>query len=211
MNTIFHHKFCRPFWIACLSYFFRPQYVWFPSYLYVKLIPNSSGQLAELINCLYNSTKVDLYSHQILLVEMVVCKNDSRFVQRRWVKPKNSFSHPYYIYLTPDLPLTLHNVLHTNPVMHYALWSFKVFSTIVMKYVYIKELAVHHGRHPCPSKLVNNAFQAYLGGRGEWLITPGTDKNQQPGNWEVQSGLLMSLLDMTWYCIQDKSITIHPW
>ena len=42
-------KFLRPFWIACPSYFFRPQYVWFPSYLYVGSVPNSSGQLAELI------------------------------------------------------------------------------------------------------------------------------------------------------------------
>ena len=29
--------------------FFRPQYVWFPSHLYIGVIPNSSGQLAELI------------------------------------------------------------------------------------------------------------------------------------------------------------------
>ena len=28
---------------------FRPQYVWFLVHLYVALIPNSSGQLAELI------------------------------------------------------------------------------------------------------------------------------------------------------------------
>ena len=30
-------------------FFGRPHYVWFPSHLYVALIPNSSGQLAELI------------------------------------------------------------------------------------------------------------------------------------------------------------------
>ena len=29
--------------------FFRPQYMWFPSQLYIGVIPNSSGQLAELI------------------------------------------------------------------------------------------------------------------------------------------------------------------
>ena len=29
--------------------FFSAQYVWFPSYLYIGMIPNSSGQLAELI------------------------------------------------------------------------------------------------------------------------------------------------------------------
>ena len=28
---------------------FRPQYVWFPSHLYRGVIPNSSGQLAEII------------------------------------------------------------------------------------------------------------------------------------------------------------------
>ena len=31
---------------ACIS---RPQYVWFLVHVYVALIPNSSGQLAELI------------------------------------------------------------------------------------------------------------------------------------------------------------------
>ena len=29
--------------------FLRPQYVWFPAHLYIAVIPNSSGQLAELI------------------------------------------------------------------------------------------------------------------------------------------------------------------
>ena len=62
-NTIFPHKFWRPFWIACLSYF-SPQYVSFLVHLYVAVIPNSSGQLAEL-NCLYYSARADLYSHQI--------------------------------------------------------------------------------------------------------------------------------------------------
>ena len=32
-----------------LQLFFRPQYVWFPSKFYTGVIPNSSGQLAELI------------------------------------------------------------------------------------------------------------------------------------------------------------------
>ena len=31
------------------SVIFRPQYVWFPSHLYIGVIHNSSGQLAELI------------------------------------------------------------------------------------------------------------------------------------------------------------------
>ena len=48
-DTIFPHLFWRPFWIACLGYFFRPQYVWFPSHLYIGVIPNSSVQLSELI------------------------------------------------------------------------------------------------------------------------------------------------------------------
>ena len=46
---IFPHKFWRSFWIACLSYFFRLQYVCFPVHLYIGLIPNSSGQLAKLV------------------------------------------------------------------------------------------------------------------------------------------------------------------
>ena len=61
-NTTLPHKLWKPFWIACLSYFFRPQYVWFPVHLYTGLLPDSSGQLAENY-----STRVDLYSHEILL------------------------------------------------------------------------------------------------------------------------------------------------
>ena len=41
-------------------------YVWFPVHLYSPVIPDPSGQLAELIVYI-TSTKVDLYSHQILL------------------------------------------------------------------------------------------------------------------------------------------------
>ena len=56
--------------------FFRPRYVWFLVHLYIGLIPNSSGQLAELIS-LYYFTRVDLYSHQILLghnlIQVMVC------------------------------------------------------------------------------------------------------------------------------------------
>ena len=48
-RTTSRHKFWRPFWIACLSYFFRLQYVWFPVHLYTVELPNSSGHLAELI------------------------------------------------------------------------------------------------------------------------------------------------------------------
>ena len=46
--------------------FFRPKYVWFPSHLKGQMIPDPSGQLAELI-VLIISTRVDLYCHQILL------------------------------------------------------------------------------------------------------------------------------------------------
>ena len=41
------------FFIACLSYFFKPQYVWFLTHLCGPEIPNSSGQLAELIPVVY--------------------------------------------------------------------------------------------------------------------------------------------------------------
>ena len=46
---------------------FRPKYVWFPVHLKGAVIPDASGQLAELIVYII-STRVDLYSHQILLV-----------------------------------------------------------------------------------------------------------------------------------------------
>ena len=45
--------------------FFRPKYVWFPIHLKGPMIPGPSGQLAELIVYI-TSTRVDLYSHQIL-------------------------------------------------------------------------------------------------------------------------------------------------
>ena len=47
--------------------FFRPKYVWFPIHLKGPMIPDPSGQLAELIVYI-TSTRVDLYSHQILLL-----------------------------------------------------------------------------------------------------------------------------------------------
>ena len=46
------------------SVIFQSQYVWFLTHLWGPEIPKSSGKLAELI--VYNSTWVDLYSHQIL-------------------------------------------------------------------------------------------------------------------------------------------------
>ena len=65
-NTIFPHKFWRPFLDCMPQLFFRPKYVWFPSHLKDQMIPDPSGQLAELI-VLIISTRVDLYCHQILL------------------------------------------------------------------------------------------------------------------------------------------------
>ena len=47
--------------------FFKPKYVWFPLHLKGHEIPDPSGQLAELIVYI-TSTRVDLYSHQILLL-----------------------------------------------------------------------------------------------------------------------------------------------
>ena len=47
------------------SVIFRPKYVWFPIHLKGRMIPDPSGQLAELIVYI-TSTRVDLYSHQIL-------------------------------------------------------------------------------------------------------------------------------------------------
>ena len=50
---------------------FRPKYVWFPVHLKGPMIPDPSGQLAELIVYITNTfTRVDLYSHQILLNQM---------------------------------------------------------------------------------------------------------------------------------------------
>ena len=48
------------------SVIFRPKYVWFPVHLKDAVIPDPSGQLTELIGYI-TSTRVDLYSHQILL------------------------------------------------------------------------------------------------------------------------------------------------
>ena len=46
--------------------FFKSKYVWFPVHLKGPEMPDPSGQLAELIVYI-TSTRVDLYSHQILL------------------------------------------------------------------------------------------------------------------------------------------------
>ena len=64
-NETFPHTFWRPFLDCMPQLFFRPKYVWFPIHLKGPMIPDPSGQLAELIVCI-TSTRVDLYSHQIL-------------------------------------------------------------------------------------------------------------------------------------------------
>ena len=56
----------RPFLDCKPQLFFRPKYVWFPVHLKGPMIPDPSGQLAALIVYI-TSTRVDLYSHQILL------------------------------------------------------------------------------------------------------------------------------------------------
>ena len=54
------------------SVIFRPKYAWFPIHLKGPTIPDPSGQLAELI-VFITSTRVDLYSHQILLPVLLCC------------------------------------------------------------------------------------------------------------------------------------------
>ena len=49
--------------------FLRPKYVWFPVNLKGAVIPDPSGQLAELIVYI-TSTRVYLYSHQILFATL---------------------------------------------------------------------------------------------------------------------------------------------
>ena len=66
LNKIFPHTFWRPFLDCMPQLFFRPKYVWFPIHLKGPMIPDPSGQLAELIVYI-TSIRVVLYSHQILL------------------------------------------------------------------------------------------------------------------------------------------------
>ena len=58
----------KPFLDCMPQLFFRPKYVWFPVHLKGPMIPDPSGQLAELDRImaeLITSTR-DLYSHLIL-------------------------------------------------------------------------------------------------------------------------------------------------
>ena len=64
-----NHTFWRPILDRLSQLFFRPKYVWFLVHLKGPVIPDPSGQLAELIVYI-TSTRVDMYSHQILLAEV---------------------------------------------------------------------------------------------------------------------------------------------
>ena len=68
-NTVFPHKFWRPFLDCMPQLFFRPQYVWFPVHLKGLLIPLWYETLVVnwQTDCLHYATRVDLYCHQILL------------------------------------------------------------------------------------------------------------------------------------------------
>ena len=48
-NKIFPHTFWGPFLDCMPQLFFRPKYMWFPVHLKGPMIPDPSGQLAELI------------------------------------------------------------------------------------------------------------------------------------------------------------------
>ena len=74
-NKIFPQTFWRPPLDFMLQLFFKPKYVWFPVHLKGPDIPDPSGQLAELIVYI-TSTKVDLYSHQILLLVKLIYSSD---------------------------------------------------------------------------------------------------------------------------------------
>ena len=77
-NKIFPHTFWRPFLDCMPQLYFRPKYVWFPVHLKGPVIPDPSGQLAELIVYI-TSTRVDLYSHQILLNSLDASVDDFAF------------------------------------------------------------------------------------------------------------------------------------
>ena len=48
-NTIFPYKFLKSIFGLYALFIVRPQHVWFPGHLYGPPIPNSSGQLTELV------------------------------------------------------------------------------------------------------------------------------------------------------------------
>ena len=72
--------------------FFRPKYVWFPIHLKGPMIPDPSGQLAELIVYI-TSTRVDLYSHQILLDYNHMCPDGCFWLHNQWGNNACSLLH----------------------------------------------------------------------------------------------------------------------
>ena len=67
-NTIFPHKFWRPFLDCMPQLFLDPNMCGFQYICRVLWPPSDTKLLWSIgrINCLYYSTRVDLYSHQIL-------------------------------------------------------------------------------------------------------------------------------------------------
>ena len=102
-NTIFPHKFWRPFLDCMPQLFFRPNYVWFSVHLKGPMIPDPSGQLTELIVQI-TSTRVDLYSHQILLVREI-CRKQPKIL------PLNTYLLGSFVknwHLTKDFTRKIH-------------------------------------------------------------------------------------------------------
>ena len=67
MNTIFPHKFWRPCWIACFKLLIWTPVCVVPFTFVYWCDPKLYWRLIGRTNCLYYSTRVDLYSHQVLL------------------------------------------------------------------------------------------------------------------------------------------------
>ena len=93
--------------------FFRPKYVWFPIHLKGTMIPDPSGQLAELIVYI-TSTRIDLYSHQILLSQLHTLRLPEFFhfhgdFHQKWhfAHLKISFAHPELPFLVKSMHVTI--------------------------------------------------------------------------------------------------------
>ena len=107
-NEIFPHTFWRPFLDCMPRLFFRPKYVWFPVHLKGPMIPDPSGQLAEL-TVYITSTRVDLYSHQIQLtdwstynVDALIDASTPQKVLQHIPKNKNKnkkYDYPYHWFI----------------------------------------------------------------------------------------------------------------
>ena len=114
-NKIFPHTFWRPFLDCMPQLFFRPKYVWFPIHLKGPMIPDPSGQLAELIVYI-TSTRVDLYSHQILL-QGPPCHSPRRW-KRKMYGLNNCSECPHKI--SAGLPAAPCGLLYS--LNHFRIW-----------------------------------------------------------------------------------------